>query len=306
MNVIKIANNLDEHLIRYTVSYACNFNCKDCYQETKRLQNKYRVSKELINNISKKINDLIESVPNDGKPITLYPEGGEISLWNLTDDILKNITTKRLTGIKIVSNFSADIDWYKKLVNYCETNNLQLRILLSYHHNQMPLDLFKSKILELNKIYSPKVLVVVDNENYKDHTDILEFLKNNNIRFNLNFKRYGKPASEEVHNFILSYMGNSDQSKTFTVYFDDESTLKCNGETLRLKGFFKPAGYYCDNNKNYDILPDGTVKHFGCPMAKEAFNLLTDSIHFDNSIILCNRTEDRPCNISCQNHNIWK
>lgn len=71
MNVIKIANNLNEHLIRYTVSYACNFNCKDCYQENKRLHNNYKVSKELINRISKKINDLIESVPNDGKPSPL-------------------------------------------------------------------------------------------------------------------------------------------------------------------------------------------------------------------------------------------
>lgn len=96
MNVIRVTNKLDEHLIRYTISYACNFNYKDCYQEKKRLQNNYKVTKELIMGISKKINDLIKSVPNDNKPITLYPEGGEISLWNLTDDILKNITSKRL------------------------------------------------------------------------------------------------------------------------------------------------------------------------------------------------------------------
>ena len=306
-NVIGITNCLDEHLIRYTVSYACNFSCKNCYQELKRLANKYKVTKELIHSISIKINELIESI-TDNKEITLYPEGGEISLWNITEDILPYITSKKLTNIKIVTNLSAELDWYISLIEYLQRRNIQLRLLVSLHKDQIDINQFKHKLLELSKynIKLLKVLIVVDNQNYLEYEPLIKWLIDNRIKFNLNKKNYDEIINQNVIDFINKYM-NENEVENFTVTFDDNSIIKCSGEQLRINMYFKPYGFYCDNNKNYEILPDGMLKHFGCPMEKENFNILTDDIsNYNTNIIKCLMKNDRPCNISCQNHNLWK
>lgn len=301
MKVKSITNNLDEHLIRYIVSYACNFSCPDCYQEEKR-KLKITTTREHIRKISSKINDLINDLINDNKPITFYPEGGEISLYNVIDDLLEVINTPKLSGLKIVSNFSTDLKWYNNLINYCKKRKLKLRLLLSYHPTQLLEEEFKKKLISLN-YKEAKILIVVDNQNFKSHVGIINWLINNGFSFNINFKKYKEEINQDTKAFINFFMK---EEKRFKVEFDNGQNLYCSGEQLRINNYFNPSGFMCDNNKNFDILPDGTLKHFACPMDISRINILKDDISsFNTKDIYCQATERRRCNISCANHNIW-
>ena len=70
------------------------------------------IDEKTITDISRRIDYLI-GLFSDERPVRLVLDGGEISLIDVENLILKNINSDEIESVKVVTNLSNDLNYYK-------------------------------------------------------------------------------------------------------------------------------------------------------------------------------------------------
>ena len=156
-DIVKIENlnRGNSFIIRWSLTYLCNYSCDFCIQGNKK--NHIEKSKNESIKIRTKICDnLIKFIENELNhkydSINLYLLGGEITILNDFLDIIEKIVNCKFEGkisIKITTNLSCSLDTIKKLVSIFNKKYPYLRELhlnASYYKEFAKEEEFISKI----------------------------------------------------------------------------------------------------------------------------------------------------------------
>ena len=113
--IVKIRKNLgieNYFNLTYNVTECCNYHCPYCMQGNK--PKKY-TNPILIEKISKEINKIIYKLKQQDKNIDFHLIGGEVSIYDIKNLILKNIDLSNIYRFSMVTNLSRSVEYYKEL-----------------------------------------------------------------------------------------------------------------------------------------------------------------------------------------------
>lgn len=163
--------------IYFQITDKCNYCCEYCIQD-----------KQLTENASNKVIDaLIDIINNLQGTWKFMIMGGEALVHPRFFELVKIISAKN-HNLFLVTNFSFNINTYKKLVDIC--GNRLVKLNASLHLSQVKsIDDFIAKAVEFNCFKPSKtdftVTSVISDENFEALQDIKSKLKKHNIRMNL-------------------------------------------------------------------------------------------------------------------------
>jgi organic radical activating enzyme len=273
----------------------CNYACSYCISPTKRWV--YPPTEETVQTkyipIAKSINNFIQATKVKTN-LTLV--GGEVCFVNLPL-ILDSIQTPYLNGIAIVTNFSADKDYWTQLISYGNDRKLRINIVASYHKEQCSDEQgFIEKVLSVkNNIV---VKCVLNNDNIEAYKPFLETLINRGVLCRVVIERdlhqHCKILTKENFNYYKSLTEtlykNIKPAYTLTLrdgtkhgYNLSVSILNDMGERcLDTKGFFCDAGMH-----NLRVNPDGTVSKAVCDFLKQPIGHISNITDYCKEPVLC-------------------
>lgn len=257
--------------ITYHVTETCNYHCPYCFNLKKP---KKDTSPFLIENISKKINSIIKEIKN--KNIDFHLIGGEVTIFDIKNLILKNIDLNNLYRFSLVTNLSRDVKYYEELL---QDINIRTRVKASFHPTEISKDEFLQKIIKLQK-YNIIVSLLITKQYYYDVEKFYNKLKRLNIPVSVSVERVdgipintdSKIIDKDMCKFTITY--DNDGQKVLTKYalLNELKTLK---------------GYKCDaNNSRLIIDPQGYIKN-GCPKQNKKENIFQYH-YYSKEDITCN------------------
>ena len=267
------------YYIKWRLFSRCNFRCSYCVnyrsltlyetedEEYKRLQKQSLQLKELLNN------------NQELTRISLLLIGGEVTLIPC-DKLLQLIEPikDKLYHLHITTNFTASVEYYGKIADWCANNNIEFYLTSSLHEEFFKVDRFIDKAITVNKMIAEKnkllerellfysVENVVTKSNFKTAEYIAEKLKENGVRELVDYNRFEQWTLEE--RTIQTTTGNAGVFRSS--YSNTEETF----------------GYTCSNNLwQMSIRPDGKLYGSCCSGAKPFGMLgLTKKIPFKEVI----------------------
>ena len=201
-------SNKKTFIFDFLITQNCNYRCPYCSQSKKFHKGIFeQASGETINSV---LNFIDKNLSEFNFEITV--SGGEPLVHPNFFDFLSELK-KRNVAVSIVSNFSFQIEQYKKIKDILGDNFKEL--LVSLHLSQVKnLDefLFKAKIFnEYKGNTNFLVASVLVDENVDELKNISKFLFENNIKFELQhlrinnkFVEYGDSAKEFISKFPIS------------------------------------------------------------------------------------------------------
>lgn len=274
--------------LTYNTTKCCNYHCPYCMQGNKPKKDTNPI---LIEKISKEINKIIYNLKQQGKNIDFHLIGGEVSIYDIKNLILKNIDLSNIYRFSMVTNLSRSVEYYKELFDYLIQNNVDIRIKASFHPTEVSEEDFVNKIKNL-KDYNiiPSLLITKNEEINESVYSMYNKLKEINIQSSVSVERInGIPidASSIKNKEILS----EDKCKFHVYYNNNEKELLTKYETLsKIKN---TVGYLCDiNNSRLIIDPEGNIKN-ACSQQKNNGTIF--NFKLNNQIIKCNT--NRPCTL---------
>lgn len=199
--------------------FDCNYNCSYCIQKNKTKNNETKEERyQRLLRQATQIKSLINNLEPEYDIITLTFLGGEISLLTVDEvkHIFDNLLTDRLVKVRIITNLSASISWYKEVLYYLKDHNIAFFIIASFHEEYANVNTFFDKAEELNKIVKEtprndeqkiknnfRITTVITKEN-KDTFGSL-FLSNavsKNLNYQFNYNRLEKWTKDEEYKTI--------------------------------------------------------------------------------------------------------
>ena len=289
--IVKIRKNLgieNYFNLTYNVTECCNYHCPYCMQGNKPKKDTNPI---LIEKISKEINKIIYKLKQQGKNIDFHLIGGEVSIYDIKNLILKNIDLSNIYRFSMVTNLSRSVEYYKELLSYLKENNVNIRIKASYHPTEVSKEDFFNKIKNLkNYNIIPSLLLTKNEEINKYVYDIYNSLKEINIQPSVSVERInGIPIDVSFikNKEILS----EDRCKFHVYYSNNEKELLTKYELLnKIKN---TKDYLCDiNNSKLIIGPKGNIKNV-CSQQKNNGTIF--NFKLNNQIIKCNTSH--PCTL---------
>lgn len=196
--------------------FDCNYKCSYCVQKNRTRNNETKEERyQRLLRQATQIKSLMNNLETEYDRIYLTCLGGEISL--LTSDEIKcifdNLLTDRLARIRIITNLSAPVSWYKEIFSYLRDHNIAIFIIASFHEEYANINTFFDKAEELSKIIKEtpqkdeqkaknyfKVTTVITKEN-KDTFGAL-FLSNavsKNLKYQFNYNLLEKWTKDEKY-----------------------------------------------------------------------------------------------------------
>jgi len=298
-------------LINWHCTGWCNYHCPYC------INNKWRcewISEERKIEEAKRINDLIKR-NNIKEAISFRLIGGEPSFYNWPK-ILNHI--ERIDKIVFVTNFSNELDYYKKFYTYCKLRRIKLFVGVSKHEESID---FEDKVIAITKWckendMSPPQVVIIADSNFDD-SNVKYLIKNGVTRIRISLLRSDVTQSNNlpqkvkdlVYTYNRAYEKDRGKYRQFEVTFMDDTKEKfCNASditNLMENGGFNPEGFYCSSGPTtIAILPDSSVVRNKCDFLKDDIlgNLLKDDIIIPTEPVLCQinkkfGTTNRCCSI---------
>ena len=289
--IIKIKKNLgieNYFNLTYNITNCCNYHCPYCMQGDKPKKDTNPI---LIEKISKEINKIIFNLKQQGRNIDFHLIGGEISICDIKNLVLKNIELSNIYRFSMVTNLSRSIEYYEDLFKYLTDNNINIRIKASYHPTETSEDSFFNKIKYLKKYnIVPSLLLTKNEETNKDIYSMYNKLKKINVQPSVSVERVnGVPID-------ISFIKNKkilleDMCKFHVYYDNNKKELLTKYEILNI--IKNTNGYLCDiNNSRLIIGPRGNIKNV-CSQQKNNGTIFNYKIN--NSMIKCNTTI--PCTL---------
>ena len=289
--IVKIRKNLgieNYFNLTYKTTKRRKYHCPYCMKGNK--QKKY-TNPILIEKISKEINKIIRNLKQQGKNIDFHLIGGEVSIYDIKNLILKNIDLSNIYRFSMVTNLSRSVEYYKELFEYLIQNKVNVRIKASFHPTEVSEKDFVNKIKNL-KDYNiiPSLLITKNEEINESVYSMYNKLKEINIQPSVSVERInGIPIDVSFikNKEILS----EDRCKFHVYYNNNEKELLTKYETLsKIKN---TVGYLCDiNNSRLIIDPKGNIKN-ACSQQKNNGTIF--NFKLNNQIIKCNT--NRPCTL---------
>lgn len=274
--------------LTYNVTECCNYHCPYCMQGNKPKKDTNPI---LIEKISKEINKIIYKLKQQDKNIDFHLIGGEVSIYDIKNLILKNIDLSNIYRFSMVTNLSRNVEYYKELFEYLTQNKVNIRIKVSFHPTEVSAEDFVNKIKYL-KDYNiiPSLLITKNEEINKYVYDIYNSLKEINIQSSVSVERInGIPID-------VSFIKNKeilteDRCKFHVYYNNNEKELLTKYELLnKIKN---TVGYLCDiNNSKLIIGSKGNIKN-ACSQQKNNGTIF--NFKLNNQIIKCNT--NHPCTL---------
>ena len=289
--IVKIRKNLgieNYFNLTYNVTECCNYHCPYCMQGNKPKKDTNPI---LIEKVSKEINKIIYKLKQQDKNIDFHLIGGEVSIYDIKNLILKNIDLSNIYRFSMVTNLSRNVEYYKELFEYLTQNKVNIRIKASYHPTEVSKEDFFNKIKNLkNYNIIPSLLLTKNEEINKYVYDIYNSLKEINIQPSVSVERInGIPIDVSFikNKEILS----EDRCKFHVYYSNNEKELLTKYELLnKIKN---TKDYLCDiNNSKLIIGPKGNIKN-ACSQQKNNGTIF--NFKLNNQIIKCNTSH--PCTL---------
>jgi len=306
----------------------CNYHCSYCINAALRdeiAQEKW-IDDDVLINKAKEINKLIKKANHKNLPIKLKIIGGEVT-YNNIPKIISEIDNIRI--LVVASNFSREIDFFKKLYHYCYKKDIILILSLSYHEENTT---FADKFIEIcnwckeNNYREPQAAFVITND--FDFSIIDKLIDNNAKRIKLIRERQMARNETSLKNSMhLKKLADYEkivykESTTFgyKVTFKDKSIKLFNNlhelfNNLDTGGFL-PDGIWCDAGCNkIAINYDDSIYYNNCPLLlnrKKGINKklgkLGDDIDISDNLLYCNLQSDseKEYCMLCNNISIWK
>ena len=289
--IVKIRKNLgieNYFNLTYNVTECCNYHCPYCMQGNKPKKDTNPI---LIEKISKEINKIIYKLKQQDKNIDFHLIGGEVSIYDIKNLILKNIDLSNIYRFSMVTNLSRSVEYYKELLSYLKENNVNIRIKASFHPTEVSAEDFVNKIKSLkNYNIIPSLLLTKNEEINKYVYDIYNSLKEINIQLSVSVERIdGIPI--DVSFIKNKEMLSEDRCKFHVYYNNNEKELLTKYELLnKIKN---TKDYLCDiNNSKLIIGPKGNIKNV-CSQQKNNGTIF--NFKLNNQIIKCNT--NHPCTL---------
>jgi len=160
-----------DFIVKWRVTYACNYHCSYCYQN-ERCNKNFERPFDLIET-AKKIDDLIKRV-GAKKPMIMMI-GGEASLLPLNE--IKWTTNP---DIHITTNFSAPIEYYNSIPD--------LELCTSYHHEYNTPEAFYNKFKQLN-VKNKFVEMVYNDDTKEDVNALIKLLDKDGFKYIVDYDR---------------------------------------------------------------------------------------------------------------------
>lgn len=305
------------YIIRWQVTYLCNYYCDFCVQGNKEyhLQRAKGESAQIREMICRKLIILMEEQLNEkAEVIQLYMIGGEVTILKDFLPILSRLLEVKFNGmleIHITTNLSIDIKTCKKLVIMLKgKKNRRLTLSCSYYKEFTDEKTFFKKIdiltrrnirqELLKKILHyraniPKIIIGYplsqdeDYEQYKqfiqDHMKYVDLIKYIVIR------NYKTSISKSVKEKLRSTKEPKKNIKVTlkdgrTEYFDENSHI---GLILDNELCFQPNGFLCDiGMRNITIDPQGNMSYCTSATQETMFgNICSDTPCFLKEKMRC-------------------
>lgn len=280
-NINSVITPFEKPKLIYRITNWCNYKCSYCIQKTHNSlkpsdQNILHSTEELIQQI---INGPLNTAFLQPRKVQLI--GGEISFLDLVNDIMSPFLKSKINveSYLIISNFSAPIKNYKKIIDFVSQNNINLSLHLSFHEEFISYENFFKKFEELNNYCKNNsniklsIEMVVTLENLELAKKIKELYSN---KYKIIFDKNRFESKNEVDNFLTS----DDAVKTFDITFKSGRKL-----SYKKTSFFKAIG-----NSNFPS------KGFICE--KRIYNLKFDTCK-NKLQVACKQAPDQFENILC-------
>lgn len=275
--------------LTYNVTECCNYHCPYCMQGNKPKKDTNPI---LIEKISKEINKIIYKLKQQGKKnIDFHLIGGEVSIYDIKNLILKNIDLNNIYRFSMVTNLSRSIEYYKELLNYLKENKVNIRIKASFHPTEVSEENFINKIKSLKDYNIIPSLLLTKNEEINNCVyNVYNKLKEINIQPSVSVERInGIPIDIS---FIKNKKIISEDRCKFHVYYDNNETELLTKYEL-LNKIKNTKNYLCDiNNSKLIIGPKGNIKN-ACSQQKNNGSIF--NLNLNNQIIKCNT--NYPCTL---------
>lgn len=276
-DIVRVEKTNNNFKISWKMTDACNYRCPYCYMREAVAKQRH-TPQEDVEKIASRIDKLIE-VQANGKNVMLHLIGGEICLYNLIS-VLDKIKSKQLKSVIFATNFSKDLEYWKKLSDYCHKRDVKPIIIASFHLTECNHEEFVDKAIKLG--VHVKAVVNVDNiETYRPY--FYRLIKAGNaveVTVERDNENSAKELTEEQLHYV-SILNNRLLSKQ--VYF--RVTLK-NGRIITYPsnisfinsidiGGFDPEGFICTAGLDgIRIAQDGSLRRAGCRHASLSKNRL--------------------------------
>jgi len=263
LKIINLFNPIDGSTfhIKWRLHRLCNYNCSYCIQKNCRDFGKNTISEafEAAYNAVTDIDILIKNLPKRIKKVKIDMIGGEPTLYDLCP-ILERLADNRLKELNLTTNLFQSLDYWEKLINYCNSRGILLQISASYHEMQTP------------KVFVDKALKIVDMglrlENIKiksvktgDNEDIMQILEKLCIKNNLNYNleldartaQVMKKGIKPSHNKLVTqyevteYDCNTKQTSTVKLNYLTDIRVRYSN----VNHFLTPGRCVCTVNYNF-------------------------------------------------------
>lgn len=283
----------------------CNYRCHYCYMAD-RIESKLEVNQEKMEEIAGGINRLINDVK---KPVHLQFIGGEPSIYEIIP-LLKIIDTEYLSSIIIISNFSRPYQYYKDIIDYCNSRKIRVKYNASFHIEELKkrnkINDFVDKVIALRDWTSVKVMI--DENNKELYHPYLDKLLYHGVYLQCGTIRDGDNKcneSEEILGFVQKYNNaslerNPSQAPYIAcedIYGNIHNYYSSTQAMEAVEGGFAPYGFQCTAGIDcLRIETHGEIYRAGCRMG---LHCCLGNVLFDYELptkpIVC--TSDRNCSL---------
>lgn len=248
--------------IEWRITYLCNYDCSYCIQKGSRSKKIIPLDVDFLKKIAVKINSIIDSV---SKPCYLTLVGGEPTLIDIPYFLENIFISKNLKYIKIISNFSKNVEFYNKINEISVKRNIIDKFNFSLHEKFVEPEKFFEKLKQLT-FSNFLIELVVTKDNIEIAKKVKDLAEKNNftLKFDINKKDVNFDFTKE---FI-----NSAYSKYFFIKYRDNTELKKIDSNIVRYYRKEFKNVYC-NSKIIFIDQKGFINFFNCK--KYSFNLLT-------------------------------
>lgn len=271
--VVYLYRHNENHLkFSWKMTSWCNYHCSYCINRTET-----RHAPEDLEGQALRVKAVLdrEKALRPGLRITMSLIGGEVGFFDLPYLLELAGGGKNFGHLFVNTNFSAPLEKWVKLDEWCRSQNIEFNIIASCHLEEADLDEFVSKFVALKNITRFKL--VVNEANLEKTEEILRRLPDDaDVHITIerglrqevkaskrliDFKdKYHKP--HPVERFLLAADG-----KTFTISAENSETLaQCrHGDEYGLES----DGYWCTAGVDCLRLEDGKLYRSGCQWAKQ-------------------------------------
>ena len=287
-DIISVRKTGEKFKISWKMTSWCNYRCSYCYMAKEVAKGNNHTPFEKILAIAERLDGIIERQAK-GRNVELHMIGGEVCVYDLVQ-VLEKIQSLQLKIIIVATNFSAPVDYWKRLKDYCFKRGILPKIIASFHLEQCDREKFVKKAIAVNA----SVKCVVNSRNINEYRPYFEKLRKAGNKIQVTIERDNINSCEQLKGKDLEYVNflNNEMKKDSKPYFVvavRDGSVHEFGTNIEFinsidVGGFDPHNFICTAGiDGIRIAQDGSVRRAGCRHASVSQNRL-GSI-FDDDIL---------------------